>query len=201
GVISILEFANPGRSMTVPVNLRVVASSKAFFDNVSGQTSFSFTPSSANPPSQMIQVGNGGTGTLNWSVSATTADPGKWITVLPATGVNAGTYTVSVTTSKLPGKGLQPGTFIGQQVLKTTTGNVTIPVSVTVGDPVFVQRPTVTFSTTRGVNPKPQSISVASTGTAIRFTPSAATGKGGAWLHISPSGTACCFTPTSETIS
>ena len=200
GEISILEFANPGRSMTVPVNLRVVASSKAFFDNVSGQTSFSFTPSSANPPSQMIQVGNGGTGTLNWSVSATTADPGKWITVLPATGVNAGTYTVSVTTSKLPGKGLQPGTFIGQQVLKTTTGNVTIPTVVTVGDPVFVQRPTVTFNTARGLNPPPQVISVASTSGSLRFTPIAASGKGGNWLSISPSGTGCCFTPTNVTV-
>jgi hypothetical protein len=200
GEISILEFANPGRSMTVPVNLTVVASSKAFFDNVSGQTSFSFTPSSANPPSQMIQVGNGGTGTLNWSVSATTADPGKWITVLPATGVNAGTYTVSVTTSKLPGKGLQPGTFIGQQVLKTTTGNVTIPTVVTVGDPVFVQRPTVTFNTARGLNPPPQVISVASTSGSLRFTPIAASGKGGNWLSISPSGTGCCFTPTNVTV-
>jgi hypothetical protein len=201
GEIRIVEFANPGRSMTVPVNLAVVASSKALFDNLPGQTNFSFKPTSANPPSQTVHIGNGGAGTLNWSVSSTTADPGKWITVSPTTGVGSGTYTVSVTTSKLPGKGLIAGTYIGQQVLNTTTGNVTIPVSVTVGDPVFVQVGTVTFNTTRGVNPTPQSISVASTGTAIRFTPSAATGKGGTWLHISPSGTACCFTPTSETIS
>jgi hypothetical protein len=108
---------------------------------------------------------------------------------------------VSVTTSKLPGQGLIAGTFIGQQVLKTTTGNVTIPVSVTVGDPVFVQVATVTFNTTRGVNPAPKVISVASTGTSIRFTPIVFTGKGGKWLSISPSGTACCVTPTSETIS
>jgi hypothetical protein len=201
GEIRIIEYANPGRSMTVPVNLAVVASSKAFFDNLPGQTSFSFKPTSANPPSQTIHIGNGGTGTLSWSVSSTTADPGKWITVLPATGVGAATYTVSVTTSKLPGKGLIAGTYIGQQVLKTTTGNVTIPVSVTVGDPVFVPLPTVTFNTTRGVNPKPQVISVASTSTAIRFTPIAATGKGGKWLSISPSGNACCFTPTNETVS
>jgi hypothetical protein len=201
GEISILEYANPGRSMTVPVNLTVVASSKAFFDNLPGQTSFSFTPSKTNPPSQTIVVGNGGSGTLNWSVSATTADPGKWITVAPVRGTNSGTYTVSVTNSKLPGKGLIAGTFIGQQVLKATTGNVTIPVVVTVGDPVFVQLPTVTFSTTVGVNPAPQVISVASTSTAIRYTPIVAAGKGGNWLSISPSGIACCYTPTNETVS
>jgi len=202
GEISIIEFANPGRSMTIPVNLTVIASAKAFFDNLPGQTSFSFKPSSANPPSQTIQIGNGGTGTpLNWSVAPNTADPGKWINVLPVKGVDAGAYTVSVTTSKLPGHGLQAGTFIGQQLLKTKTGNVTIPVSVTVGDPVFVQLPTVTFNTTQGTNPAPQVISIASTGTVIRFTPIAASGKGGNWLSITPSGNGCCNTPTNITVS
>jgi len=201
GEISVIEFANPGRSMTVPVNLTIVASSKSLFDNLPGQTSFSFTPSKNNPPSQTVVVGNGGAGTLNWGVSATTADSGKWLKVLPTKGVNAGTYTVSVTNSNLPGKGLIAGTFIGQQVLKATTGNVTIPVVVTVGDPVFVQLPTVTFNTTVGVNPAPQVISIASTSTAIRFTPIAASGKGGNWLSISPSGNGCCFTPTNVTAS
>jgi len=201
GEISIIEFANPGRSMTVPVNLAVLASSKAFFDNLPGQTSFSFKPTSTNPPSQTIVVGNGGSGTLNWSVSATTADPGKWITVTPVKGVNSGTYTVSVVNSKLPGKGLTAGTYIGQQVLKATTGNVTIPVAVTVGDPVFVQLPTVTFNTTVGVNPAPQVISIASTSTVMRFTPIAASGKGGSWLSVSPSSGGCCNTPTNVTVS
>jgi hypothetical protein len=202
GEISIVEYANPGRSMLVPVNLTVLSSSKAFFDNLPGQTSFSFKPSSANPPSQTITIGNGGTGTpLNWSVAPSTADPGKWLHVLPVKGVDAGTYTVSVTTSKLPGHGLQAGTFIGQQLVKTKTGNVTIPVSVTVGDPVFVQLPTVTFNTTQGTNPAPQVISIASTGAVIRFTPIAASGKGGNWLSITPSGTGCCNTPTNVTVS
>jgi hypothetical protein len=201
GEISIIEFANPGRSMTVPVNLAVVASSKAFFDNIPGQTSFSFKPSTANPPSQTIQIGNGGTGTLAWSIAPNTADPGKWIKVLPVKGTDALTYTVSVTTSKLPGKGLIAGTFIGQQVLKTKTGNVTIPTVVTVGDPVFVQLPTVAFNTTVGVNPAPQVISIASTGAVIRFTPIAASGKGGSWLSITPSGNGCCNTPTNITVS
>ena len=201
GEISIIEYANPGQSILVPVNLAVVATGKAFFDNLPGQTSFSFKPSSANPPSQTIVVGNGGAGTMNWTVAGNTADPGKWIKVLPTKGMNAGTYTVSVTTSKLPGKGLIAGTYVGQQLLKTKTGNVTIPVSVTVGDPVFVQLPTVTFSTSRGSNPAPQVISIASSGAVIRFTPIAASGKGGNWLSITPSGNGCCNTPTNITVS
>ena len=201
GEINIIEFANPGRSMTIPVNLAVVASHKAFFDYLPGQTSFSFTPSKNNPPSQTVVVGNGGGKTLNWTVSTTTADSGKWLKVLPAQGVNAGTYTVSVTTKNLPGQGLIAGTYIGQQVLKAKTGNVTIPVSVTVGDPVFVQLPTVTFNTTVGLNPSPQMISIDSTSSALRFTPTAVSRKGGNWLSISPMGSGCCFTPTSLTVS
>jgi hypothetical protein len=200
GEITIIEFANPGRSMTVPVNLAVVASSQAFFDNVPGQTSFSFTPRKSNPPFQTIVVGNGGVGTLSWSVAATTADPGNWLKVFPTKGVDAGTYTVSVTTKKLPGQGLIAGTYIGQQVLKAKTGNVTIPVSVTVGDPVFTQIPAVVFNTTRGVNPKAQVKYIASSSSSMRFTPIAASGKGGDWLSVSPSGNACCFTPTKLTI-
>ena len=86
-------------------------------------------------------------------------------------------------------------------MLKAKTGNVTIPVSVTVQDPVFVQLPTVTFNTTRGVNPPNQTISVASTGTVLRFTPIAASGKGGSWLSITPSGNGCCNTPTNITVT
>ena len=201
GQISIIEYANPGRSKVVPVNLAVVASSKAFFDNLPGQTSFSLKPGTGNPAPQTIQVGNGGSGTLAWTVAVTTADPGKWFKVTPTKGTDAGTYTVSVTASKLPGKGLIAGTYIGQQLLKAKTGNVTIPVVVTVGDPVFTQLPTVTFNTTQGVNPAPQVISIASTGTAIRFTPIAASGKGGSWLSVSPNGTGCCNTPTNVTVS
>jgi len=50
-------------------------------------------------------------------------------------------------------------------------------VVVTVGDPVFVQLPTVTFNTTVGVNPASQVISIASTSAAIRYTPIAAASK------------------------
>jgi hypothetical protein len=203
GEINLVQFSNPGTSLTVPVILNVVASAKAFFDNVPGQTSFSFTPSQTNPPSQTIPIANAGASgtTLKWSVTRTTSDGAAWLKVLPATGTNTGSYTVSVTAKNLPGHGLIAGTYTGQQLIKAATGNVTIPVVVTVGDPVFVQAPTVTFNTTVGLSPAPQTISVASTSTSIRFTPTAASAKGGSWLSVSPSGSGCCFTPTGLTAS
>lgn len=200
GEIVIEEYTNPSLSMTVPVVLTVIAPTKAFFDNVPGQTSFSFTPGKT-AAAQTIQLGNGGAGTMNWSVSAKTADTGAWLKVSPATGVNTGSYTVSVAAAALPGKGKLAGTFLGQEVLKTTTGLVTIPVVVTVGDPVFVQLPAITFSTTQGVNPASQVISVDSTSTGIRFTPYAESGKGGSWLSVSPDNLACCTTPSNITVS
>jgi hypothetical protein len=203
GEINLVQFANPGTSMTVPVTLTVVGATKAIFDNVPGQTSFSFKPSGVNPPSQTIQIANAGPSgtTLAWSVTRTTADAGTWLKVLPATGTNTGSYVVSVTAKNLPGHGLIAGTYTGQQLLKNKNGNVTIPVVVTVGDPVFTQPAPLTFNTTVGVSPAPQSINVASTSTSIRFTPFAASAKGGSWLAVSPSGGGCCFTPTSLSVS
>jgi len=201
GEIDILQYADPSLTMVVPVTLTVVAPSGAFFDNLPGQTSFSFTPSSKNPPTQTLQLDNGGGGTLNWKITNSTADGNKWLKITPVKGANAGTYTVSVTAKSLPGKGLIGGTFLGQQVLSAKTGNVTIPVVVTVGDPVFVELPAVSFSAKVGTNPAPQSVTVSSTSSAIRFTPVAAASKGGNWLSVSPNNLGCCYTPTSLTVS
>jgi hypothetical protein len=51
------------------------------------------------------------------------------------------------------------------------------------------------------VNPPPKTITIASTSGALRFTPTVASGKGGNWVSISPSGNGCCFTPTNVTVS
>ena len=201
GEVTIYQYANPGLTAVVPVTLTVLPSSKAFFDNLPGQTSFSMTPGGANPASQTIELGNGGTGTLLWKVSGNTADDGKWLSVTPTKGTGQGTYSVKIKSASLPGKGVQAGTFLGQQVLSTKTGNVTIPVVVTVNNPSFVEVPTITFSTTQGSNPAPQSIAIDSSGNAMGFTPYAESGKGGAWLSVSPHNLDCCNTPTNITVS
>ncbi len=201
GEIEIYQYANPAMTAIVPVTLTVVADSKAFFDNTPGQTSFSLIPGGGNPTAQTIQLGNGGSGTLAWTVSANTGDAGKWLKVTPAKGTNEGTYSVSVTAKSLPGAGKLAGTFLGQEVLKTTTGLVTIPVAVTVGNPVFVEVPAVTFTTKQGTNPSPQTVAIDSTGNAMGFTPYARSSKGGNWLSVSPSNLDCCNTPSNITVS
>ena len=71
--------------MTVPVTLTVVPCG-AFFDNVQGQMSFSFAPSSSNPPSQTVQIRAAGSGALNWNLATVTSDDGAWLTASSTSG-------------------------------------------------------------------------------------------------------------------
>src|SRR5258708_17551664 len=71
GEISIVEYSNPGRTMTVPVTLTVEASGP-FFNNLPRGLSFSFK-TSGTATSQVIQIGNGGSGTLNCTATPTTS--------------------------------------------------------------------------------------------------------------------------------
>ena len=182
GQITVYQDTNPAWSVTVPVTLTVVATSKAFFDNLPGQTSFSLVPGSKSTPSQTLDLDNGGAGTLAWKIATNTADTGKWLKVTPSSGTNAGSYSVEVTVKSLPGGGAKAGTFVGQQLLETSTGNVTIPVVVTVGDPDFVQVPAVIFETSQGGTPPPQTVTINSTGAAFNFYQITSNSKGNNWL-------------------
>jgi Viral BACON domain len=201
GEITFTQYFQQNMQMTVPVTLTVVACGP-FFDNVQGHMSFSFAASSSNPPSQTVQIRAAGSGKLSWSASPITSDSGNWLTVTPASGTAPSTATIGVRTANLPGGGLTVGTFTGEVVFKATNGNVTVPVSVVVGPNVFVPAPALNFSMTLGgSNPSAQVIAVSSTGTNFAFSASSASGTGGAWLHISPSGVGCCSTPANVTAS
>ncbi|HEY7097664.1 MAG TPA: hypothetical protein VH437_13140 [Terriglobales bacterium] len=199
GEINFIQYPSGTLSLTVPVALTVAASGTAFFDNMPGQVSFSFAPSTQNPPAQTVQILNGGSGSLSWTRTASTADTAAWLSATPGSGTAPSTVTVRVATNKLPGQGLIAGTYIGRVAFQSKNGGTTVGVSVVVGDPVFDQLPAVTFTATQGTNPSPQALNIASTSGSLRFTPVANTGKGGNWLSISPSGIGCCFTPTTIT--
>jgi hypothetical protein len=203
GQVTIYWDSSPSWSITVPVTLTVVADTKAFFDELPGQASFSFAPGTTKTQSQTIYLGNGGEGTLDWTIKTSTADTGKWLTVTPTKGANSGSYTVEVKPAKLPNKGAIAGTFLGQQVLSASTGVATIPVVVNVGKQTFVPVPTIVFETSQGGTPPPQTITIASTGAAMNFYQVTSTGKGNDWLPL----TSCnnpdypCATPTNLTLS
>ncbi len=199
GEITFTQYFQQTMLMTVPVTLTVVPCGP-YFDNMQGLVSFSFAPSSTNPASQTVQVRAAGSGTVNWTLATMTSDGGAWLTKSAATGTAPSTVTIGVKNASLPGGGLIAGTFTGELIFTSATGSVSIPVSVTVGANVFTQGGTLNFSMTPGgTNPVPQIFQATSTGTNFTFSASAATGNGGAWLKISPTGSECCSTPSNIT--
>jgi len=164
GQIVFAEWSSGTPSMTVPVSLIVAPAGGTYFGDVAGQASFSLVPGGA-PPSQTVQIGNGGTGTLKWTVTATTSDGGSWLTVPVKTGTAPSMVSVGISVPQLPGGGSTAGTFVGQLLFKTTGSAVTVPVSVTVGSSVFTQvNPIELTMPAGGSGPLPQVLSIATTG-------------------------------------
>ena len=129
------------------MTLTIAATGTAFFDDLPGQLTFSsVTGSSTTPPSQPVQVRDGGTGTLNWSVSSSTADGGGWLSVSQSSGTTPSTLTVGVVTSSLPGGGFTAGTYIGQLKFSSADGTVTVPVSFVIGANIFEQANPISFT-------------------------------------------------------
>ena len=116
------------RAMVVPVTLTVV-SSGPFFADLPGQISFSVKTNGTTATSQTIQLDNGGSGTLNWTLTSSTADGGNWLSGTPESGTAPSTISVGVDVSQLPGAGVLPGEYIGQLVFQTTGDITTIPVT------------------------------------------------------------------------
>ena len=203
GEVVFTQYSQQTMGLTVPVTLTVEASgSAAFFDSLPGQMTFSLVTNGAAPAPQAIQIRNAGTGTLHWTLSASTADGGSWLIPSALSGNAPSTVSVSIDPSLLPSNGLAAGTFNGQIVLQTTGDQVTIPVSVTVGANVFAQVNAINFTMPQGgANPLPQILAVSSTGTNFTFSSAVYTATGGAWLSISNLGGECCNTPEAITVS
>ncbi len=182
----VVTSQNHAAAMTIPVTL-TVAQSVPFFDNLPGQTSFSLKTGGTSLTSQDIQVRNGGSGTLSWTLTKSTSDGGNWLTVSTSSGTAPSVTTVGVSVPNLPGAGLVAGTYVGQLVFQTAGSSVTVPVSVVVGDNILTQVNAIAFNKVfGGAEPLPQTLSIASTGTAFNFAVTYSTATGGNWLSVSP---------------
>jgi len=186
-------------SITIPVTLTVEPAGVPFFDNVPGQLSFSVVTHGSVITDQEIQVRNGGAGMLDWTVAGSTSDGGNWLTISSLGATAPSFVTIGVSVPNLPNAGLIAGTFVGQLVFQSSTGSVTVPIVVVVGDNVFSQVNGITFTKVfGGADPLPQTITIPSTGTAFNFSIAASTSTGGAWLSASTvTGCGLCSTPHS----
>lgn len=194
---------NGSSSMTVPVTLTIVPpGSASYFDNLPGELNFSMQTSAPHaPPSQVIQLRNAGSGTLNWTLTPITADGGAWLTVSAQTGTAPELITVGVVPGNLPNAGLVAGVFVGQLLLQANGSSTTIPVIVDVAANVFQQINPISFTMVQnGAGPLPQVLTVNGTGAAFGFSAAASSATGGTWLKVTPSGN-CCTTSTAMTVS
>jgi hypothetical protein len=199
GEVIFSAYPSNNLAITIPVTL-TITSCGPLLDALPGLMSFSFTPSTTNPPAQTLQIRAAGSGALPWKLVTTTSDGGAWLSVAVKTGTAPSTVTVKIVNSALPGSGLVPGSFNGQLLFQSSGGNVTVPVTVVIGPNGFTQLAPLSFKMNLGgATPAAQTISVTSTGTAFNFyTVGVATGKGGHWLTTSPA-TGVHGTPTTIT--
>ena len=120
GEIVIREYYG-SMAVTVPVTLTVVDPATPHFNDLPGQMSFSLTTAGNAPPAQTLEILNGGSGTLFWTLTKTTADGGNWLNASISSGTAPSQVSVSIQKANLPGSGLVPGTFIGHLDFESAT--------------------------------------------------------------------------------
>jgi uncharacterized protein (TIGR03437 family) len=137
-----------------------------------------------------LQVSSLGGGPLSFSVTATMANGGSWLSVSPASGtVGASPAYVTVTANP---SSLQPGTYQGKISVSGagTPANVTVTFSVSAATAVIlVSQSGLGFTAVaQGGSPLPQTFAILNTGQgSMNWSATAATLSGGAnWLQISP---------------
>lgn len=191
GTITVTATGAQGSPGTIAVRLDVT--SGAILQATPVSLTFDAAPNGALPASQSVAVSNGGTGTLSWTAS----DDQSWMSAAPASGTNAGTVNVSITTTNLAA-----GTYTGYVTIAAVGAGgspQTIPVTyrVTNAPPALALSATsLAFSgAVGGAPPASQSVAVTNTGGGtLSFTAS----SNRSWLAASPGSGAA---PASVTVS
>ncbi|OFV96445.1 MAG: hypothetical protein A3H28_01925 [Acidobacteria bacterium RIFCSPLOWO2_02_FULL_61_28] len=154
--------------------------------------SFSFTQQ-AGAASAQLSVSNRGSGSLDFTASATTNLGGGWLTVAPASGSVTAFSTVTLTVTASPA-GLGPDTYTGTiSLVSPTTGQtINLPVNMIVsGVPqtILLSQTGLTFTVVAGGGAiPPQTFGVLNTGRGImNWTVRASTlSEGPTWLTATP---------------
>ncbi len=131
-------FIGGGTSLIVNVTLVVATLGSAVIDNTPGQVSFSMKPG-GQPPSRVMQIGNSGTGTLDWRLIGSTFNGANFLSASAQTGTAPTLITLGVLPENLPNAGATAGVYTGQLLFLAAASTVTVPVSVSVGDTEFDQ--------------------------------------------------------------
>jgi uncharacterized protein (TIGR03437 family) len=147
---------------------------------------FSQVQGGTAPATQNVTV-TGTPGALAYTVAATTASGGNWLTATPASGNTNSSVTVSANSGTLA-----PGTYTGTVTVTSTGASgspIAIPVTLTVVPAVtFTVAPTtLSFNYIVGATtPAPQTVQLTASAAGTPFTATATTQSGGNWLQVTP---------------
>jgi uncharacterized protein (TIGR03437 family) len=191
--------ASAGKSVTVPVTLSVGQGRPRLRLSHTALV-FSATQDAAAPPPQTVSIFNAlpGSGTLNWSAAAASAN---WLSVSPASGAASCTSATSCSPGlakmSVNAVGLAPGVYQAMVTVSAAEAGNTELLSVslqvtaasTTPTPSALLAPYGLFFTVAagGSAPPAQSITVSNAGDGtLSFQFSVATFSGGNWLTVSP---------------
>jgi len=188
-----------GSAIAVPVTLSVTSAPSM----VPTPASLSFSSvGGAVPVSQLLGLASSVPAIpISYTVAATTASGGGWLTVTPGSGTTPGSETVSINSTILAG--LATGVYTGNVVFTATTNaspaTLSVPVTLTVTAALKPVPTSLTFNyTIAGTAPGPQAVAITSNAGAITYTATPSTTNGGNWLAVTPGS---ATTPTGVSVS
>ncbi|MGH9611825.1 MAG: BACON domain-containing protein, partial [Bryobacteraceae bacterium] len=197
--LKIDSLAMPGiSSVSIGVTLTVVTVSTLVVNPGAGM-SFSQQAGGANPAGQAVSLGSTGS-PLSVTADVVTNTGADWLSINPAQAMQSPT-TLFVNVN---GAALSPGLYTGTVTLTAegaSNSPYVIPITLLVTtNPILDINPVaLTFAYQVGQsNPPPQTLTFASSGTAIHYSISAATQAGNNWLSVNPSS---ATTPGTATIT
>jgi uncharacterized protein (TIGR03437 family) len=186
GTVTLISTGTVASQRTISVTLTVTAPASLTLN----PTTLSFTSvvGQSNPAAQNIAVSASGGVAVNYTVAATTAKGGNWLSAT-ASGTTPGTIAVSVNIASLTAD-----TYTGSVTITapgTTNSPVTVPVTLTLTNPPSLGASPQTLNFTYsigGTTPAAQSVSISGPNGAgnFNFSVAATTSSGGNWLSASP---------------
>lgn len=186
GTVTITVAGAANSPAIIPVLFSVTSTTPAGLVATPASLTFTQAPGAAAPSPQTLQLT--APSSTSFTATAATSSGGSWLTVNPASGQVPGSVSVVISNTA----SLTAGTYSGSVTLTSSAGNVTVPVTLTIGaSSPFVAAPAqLSFTATPGgSNPAGQTIQLSAAGAsaAQQFTVTVATQSGGNWLTVTPS--------------
>ena len=185
-----IKVTSGSQQKTVAVTLTVVPSAPQEFALTPAAVVVNAAAGSTAPISRVIDIANGGTGTLSWSAAVNAGN--AWLSVSPASGSSASGTVPSTLTVQLNPSGLAAGQYLGNITLSgsgVAPANVAVVVNISALPDLISAVPLLEFRGPVGSSFAPQAIPVTTTtGAAVSLNASASVTAGMSWLSISGAG-------------